>query len=321
MTFMTSPSPSLTIQSIDHIEFATSDFEGSLEKHLRFGFELVGEKTFFRSKLSAGTKKHEIKKKSRRSALLSLHGAIIILTESLVPDDHAYDFVKAHGSGIASIAFLVSDAISQLEDSLYRGATLSSHPLTTSNEFGQVTHCSIEGFSHIEFVFISRVGTYFLEGFDFAVATKKNSPLSSIYRLQHIAAQDELDTIAHFYTSVLGLHSASLPPLKTLSNDRDEVKEDPKAASYIFHSRNSPLSSSFQITLHPPQGDFEKFFDIHHGGGFRKIHFKTTPPNQELTQKNSDPPSLHNNIHEYLHHLFETKVIDMDRELFYEYLF
>jgi 4-hydroxymandelate synthase len=127
----------VNIQGIDHIEFCVADMpRTSAQLCETYGFRVAGQ-----TAVPAGA----------QTVLLARAGVRFLLTSARSDDHPAAQYVRAHGDGVATIAFRVADVRAAFAEAIAGGATamaapVSSGPLGTAtvSGFGDVTHKLVE---------------------------------------------------------------------------------------------------------------------------------------------------------------------------------
>jgi 4-hydroxymandelate synthase len=137
----------MDMEAVDHIEFYVEDAERSAaELRTGFGFRVCGQ---------AGP---ETGQSDHRSVLLRQGEVQIVLTSALSPDHPAASYVQAHGDGVATLAFEVSDAAKAFESAIEQGVVPVEQPVARSKDGAEVVTASVLGFGDVAHRFVQRTG-------------------------------------------------------------------------------------------------------------------------------------------------------------------
>lgn len=238
--------PSFEIQAVDHIEIATRNLESSEQVFHRLGFETLMTRT--------------LAERSLQSKLLGQNNLYLILSQSTDPNDPISQFVRAHGDGVFSVTLRTNDVVSVLEWTHNKGAQVVVSPKTVQRDCGSVTTAAIAGIGGTQLQFLSRTGSLFSEGFEYAFNT--SHPGFGLTHFDHfsmVVPQGSLPEYQIFLKTVLGM----------------EEKTYPNTTPYKRHFKYR----GFHVVLNEPQSPDSKlsvFIEGHHGAGFDHIAFSTS---------------------------------------------
>lgn len=231
----------LKISGIDHLELAVADLDRATGPFLKLGFEKAGSR--------------ELRERELRSFLLVQNEIQIVLSQSTKSSDPIAKFVTAHGDGVFDVAFLCEDAVSALEITAQRGATVLESPRSSQREEGTVHQAAIGAFGDVRHTLISRKGTLFAEGFDFI--PRQSTKGVGLQKIDHVTAYVGTNDFAHcksFYENVLGL----TPSRATAFQSADGK------VRLLFHE---PSASTPTI---------QEYLDVNHGPGIQHFAFSTS---------------------------------------------
>ncbi len=242
------------LQAVDHIEFATRDLSVTEPLFHRLGFKTLKTRT--------------LAERSLQSKLLGQNDIFIILSQSNDPNDPLSQFVRDHGDGVFAVTLKTNDCVSALEWAQARGAIAVVSPKTVQKDSGSVTTASVRGIGSTQIQFLSREGSLFSEGFEFAL--RESFPGFGLTHFDHfsiVVPSGHLKTYEDFLTSVLGMEK------KNYNNSTPH--------KVFLKYRN------FHIVLNEPDSpdsDLAKFIEGHHGAGFDHIAFGSKDLSTTLEQ-------------------------------------
>jgi 4-hydroxymandelate synthase len=137
----------MDIEAVDHIEFYVEDaLQSASRLRTGFGFRVCGQ---------AGPENGQA---DHRSVLLRQGDIRLVLTSALDPAHPAAAYLRAHGEGVANIAFEVSDAAKAFETAIERGATPVERPVVHREADAEVVTACVLGFGDVAHRFVQRTG-------------------------------------------------------------------------------------------------------------------------------------------------------------------
>lgn len=239
---------SLRILDFDHLEFAVADLDRAAHLYHRLGFQKIGSR--------------ELRERQLKSYLFVQGGIRIVLSQCADAKDPVGQFVKTHGDGVISVAFLCEDAVSALEIAASRGAEVVTPPRAFQRDFGEVQTASIKAFGDVQHTFLSRKGDLFAEGFEGPCQTGIAG--FGFTRIDHITnnlEKGKLDVWVEYYERVFGLKNVRFFDIHTQRTGLySKVMQSPDGV--IKLPLNEPIEATSQI---------QEFIDINHGPGVQHV--------------------------------------------------
>lgn len=242
-------SPPLKLLAFDHLEIAVTQLEEACEPFLRLGFEKVATR--------------ENRERQLRSYLLQQNRISLVLSASSLSTDPVKRFCDAHGPGVMRIGFLCDDAIQTFQTATNRGARGLGPPKTIEKDFGTVDHAAIQGLKDLAFVFISRRGSLFHEGFDVPVRSEnRGAGLEAIEFLSlHLEAAD-WPRLNRLVETIFGWN---VSPMSGWEGDTE------LNATRTWEAPNAPLHLTLNREGHAGMEKVSEFLKIFHGSGVRHL--------------------------------------------------
>ncbi len=242
----------LKILDFDHLEFAVADLDRAGQLYQRLGFQKVGSR--------------ELRERQLKSHLFVQGNVRIVLSQCADTKDPVFQFVKTHGDGVISVAFLCEDAVSALEIATNRGAEVVTPPKAFQRDFGEVQSASIKAFGDVQHTFLSRKGALFAEGFEGPCQT--GTPGFGFTRIDHITnnlEKGKLDVWVEYYEKIFGLKNVRFFDIHTQRTGLySKVMQSPDGV--IKLPLNEPIEDTSQI---------QEFIDINHGPGVQHVALAT----------------------------------------------
>ncbi|MBA0052650.1 4-hydroxyphenylpyruvate dioxygenase [Streptomyces sp. AJS327] len=247
----------MNIEGIDHVEMYVGDArQSAFYLRTAFGFRLAGE---------AGP---ETGVPDSRSLLLVQGGLRLVLTSALTWEHRAAEYVRAHGDGVANIAFAVTDAAGAYQTAVARGATPVEEPTEHRGGGERVVTATVGGFGDVVHRLVQRDpdGVRFLPG---SMATLPRDPEEStelVDVLDHVAVclpAGELAPTVAFYETVFGFSQ--------IFEEMIEVGEQAMDSKVVQNSAaNATFTLIEPVTSRKP-GQIDEFLERHGGAGVQHL--------------------------------------------------
>lgn len=241
----------MKFKGFDHVEFAVGDINQAAEPFLRLGFEKCSER--------------EIRERQLKSVLLVEGQSSIILSSSTLAGDPVKRFFDKHGPSIFQVGLLCDDAIHAFQNAVNRGAIPVGLPKAYVKDFGTVEFGAVRFLSDMTFVFMSRVGDLFHEGFDAPTRPiGKDFTLEKIDHLGLAVEPADWEKALPFFETILEWdnHATS-----------DWLGDPTLEASRTYRSKTN---QAMQVTINrstPQSPKIEEALKIHHGSLWQHVGF------------------------------------------------
>ncbi len=241
----------LGIKAIDHLEFTCESLSTPTRALFhKLGFAKTAENTELTSELFT---------QGQVRFVLTAH-----------PEGHARDYLKAHGEGVSTMAFLVEDAEHAINEAQKRGATVVQPIQVYETPEGMIKTARIQGFGDVHNEFVERPSSVFRAGFvktEDADAKPLSQRVSRIDHLTNNVPKGEMKKWVEFYERVYGMKVTRYFDIKGAKTGlQSEVVQ--LANSSVIIPINEPEQEGGKSQI-------QEFLDLHKGAGVQHIALMT----------------------------------------------
>lgn len=278
----------LGILDFDHVQFTVKH-----AKDIIRSFEIMG---FTHS----ATCEHP----TCRSDLFTQNRVNIVITENAPLDSFEGKYLRDHGDGVCTIAFLVKDAEHSLHEAVHRGAIMLD-PVEEKHVNGARYRTSaIRGFGNIKNIFVERPhddGPVFLPSFKHNLKAVARNPIKhGIEKIDHLTnnvPEGEMEIWVEFYKRIFGFEVVR-------DFDIKGIETGLFSKVVASHDRNViiPINEPQKVT--GKKGQIEEFLEMNKGHGVQHIAFRVmdlletiaTLKNRELVFLDPPPDAYYDSI-------------------------
>lgn len=250
----------LTGLAVNHVEFYVDDLTAHTAELVDgYGFTVAGVTDPARASVDSG------------SVALRQRDITVVLTEGYTDDHPATDYVTVHGSGVADIALVTSDAGAAFDAAVARGARPVTEPIVR-RDTGAVT-ATIGAFGDVLHTFVQHgpdTGHRLPPGLRTVPPLERADPTARLSALDHVAVCVEagrLDSTVEFYRQVLGF--------RAIYEERVVIGEQAMLSTVVQND-----SATVTLVFVAPEsadapGQVNTFLHDHGGPGVQHLAFST----------------------------------------------
>ncbi len=204
-------------QGFDHVEFVVNSIAEHMDMWKRFGFE----KTADTNVASKGARQVVMAQGSIRILLTAYDGSKAAQSQT------GYDFLKAHGDGICTLAMEVEDVAATFKEVVGRGAKAAQEPKMFESDLGSIMIAEVYTPADFRYRFLQRISGPASKG-DFSkpallidelkVERLESPSPTGLFRIDHLTNNIDMgqfNTWVKFYTEVFGFKAVRRFNIKT----------------------------------------------------------------------------------------------------------
>lgn len=248
----------LGVLGIDHVHFTVKD-----AKEIKESFFIMG----FAHSATCELPTHQ-------NDLFTQGKVKLIVTENAPETTFEGQYLREHGDGVCTIAFLVQDAEHALHEAVRRGAKMMEPVTKTPINGATYRTCAIRGFGSVKNLFVERPqdgGPVFLPNYTHFPKASPPQPIKhGIVQIDHLTnnvPEGEMEVWVDFYKRIFGFEVVRDFDIKGI-----ETGLLSKVVASYDKSVIIPINEPQKMTN--KKGQIEEFLEMHKGHGVQHLAFR-----------------------------------------------
>lgn len=200
--------------------------------------------------------------------IIASNSVFLLFSSPLNSRSRVYSYLEAHPSGVADLAFKVSNLASIIDKAVDLGVKILESPQTRQTSGGTVRTAKIAGWDGLEHTLIEDAGNNTLgflladaEWQNGAIAPVNNSGITDIDHIVLNVAAGELEPAAAWYRNLFGFQVRQTFKIETVrSGLYSQALVD--TSGKVQFNLNEPTSANSQI---------QEFLDLNNGSGIQHL--------------------------------------------------